>query len=714
MSVKNKALAIVFLLMSLVAGSLMYTVHRQMSINLASSLERYDTRVLSIYQDIMEDTERHFNARFMDLKNNRSVLQAFRQRERDRLLALMGPLTANLKGESPWLRFIHFYTPETHSLLRVHWPELYGDDLSADRFLIREVNRIRKPLRGLESGKSGILYRFAYPFYDGDRYLGVVEFNMDPAFISEKISRYMKVESAIIIHRDVLNQIFIDTHPLSGYAGTDDHILVESTDDLFKNLHSGEVLNGKPVRLPYGGRVYSIHTNLKLEDYTGENVGDVLTAQDITPILDDQLRLSLAILGVAVLLLLGSMIVLSFGFKRLIQRLEFSRARFKTIADNMGEGLYTTDPEGRVQFINGAALRLLGLSPEAVMGRSAHDTFHVENDDHSCPVHRAMVAGKTYKSEEHTYKTARGEILNVMMSATPIVRRGEVTGSVVVFSDITDRIQMEDDMRNFNHILADRVKEELDRFREQEKLLIRQSRMAAVGQLIGILSSQWRQPLNAIHLLAQDTMETHREGELDGKNLKRSMDEIQKSTMYILGTIDTFMGFFESSREPEIFHPIGAIEEILSLLAFQLSNHRMEMVTNLNQVDSFSISGFQSEFKQAILSLFAIIRGRVKNTRTGLIDEEDFLERGKIQITVENLEDEILILFRDHAGSVSRDDLNLWVESDTSNTRIEPGIDMIRTILENMGGSFEVQTTGDGILYLVRLRRVEPFFMEEE
>ena len=81
--------------------------------------------------------------------------------------------------------------------------------------------------------------------------------------------------------------------------------------------------------------------------------------------------------------------------------------------------------------------------------------------------------------------------------------------------DITDRQRVEEQLRQktarleeLNRTLVEKIREEVDKSREKDHLLILQSRQAAMGEMIGNIAHQWRQPLTAISLLVQDLGES--------------------------------------------------------------------------------------------------------------------------------------------------------------------------------------------------------------
>jgi PAS domain S-box-containing protein len=122
------------------------------------------------------------------------------------------------------------------------------------------------------------------------------------------------------------------------------------------------------------------------------------------------------------------------------------------VADGMREGLCTTDPQGRLTYMNRAAERLLGWSAAKVKGQRLHDLVHAARpgaarcDIDTCPIMRASQEAGPVRVEEDLFRCREGDLLPVAFTAAPFVTDDGVGGCAVVFEDITDRKQRQEDM----------------------------------------------------------------------------------------------------------------------------------------------------------------------------------------------------------------------------------------------------------------------------
>lgn len=146
----------------------------------------------------------------------------------------------------------------------------------------------------------------------------------------------------------------------------------------------------------------------------------------------------------------------------------------RAVADSVGEGMFTLDPEGRLNYMNAAAERLLGWSYAELEGRVFHDVAHFRRPDGTdlpiteCPILRARAQGQTVRSEDDMFIRKDGRELPVAYTGSPFETDDGVHGCVVVFEDISNRKAIEDRLRGEADKLAwiERIQEALaeDRF----------------------------------------------------------------------------------------------------------------------------------------------------------------------------------------------------------------------------------------------------------
>ncbi|MBS4097133.1 MAG: response regulator [Sulfuricella sp.] len=130
-----------------------------------------------------------------------------------------------------------------------------------------------------------------------------------------------------------------------------------------------------------------------------------------------------------------------------------SEMRIREITESLADGVFVVNRDGIISFVNAQAAKLLGWPAEELLGCDSHATLHHHRPDgnpmpiEECVVHQAILHGQPLRRDEDFFICKDGNSLTVSISATPIIRRGAVTGSVVAFQDVSERLAAEKAVR---------------------------------------------------------------------------------------------------------------------------------------------------------------------------------------------------------------------------------------------------------------------------
>ena len=233
----------------------------------------------------------------------------------------------------------------------------------------------------------------------------------------------------------------------------------------------------------------------------------------------------------------------------------------------------------------------------------------------------------------------------------------------------------------YNNQLEVLVKEEVAKNETKQKLLIQQNRLAAMGEMIGSIAHQWRQPLNNISLIIHYIRDNIKESTYDSFFTK-AKEQIE----YMSQTIDDFRDFHKPSKNSEPFDVKDAIKSAISIL-----HVGQNIKINLNDT-SLYIDGYKNEFQQAILNILSNAKDAI-GQRNGVID----IKISKKKITVHNsgtkVQKEILEkMFEPY----------FTTKSDKKGTGI--GLYMTKAIIEDsMGGEIYATNEKDGVTFTILL-----------
>ncbi|MBF0343895.1 MAG: ATP-binding protein [Nitrospirae bacterium] len=275
--------------------------------------------------------------------------------------------------------------------------------------------------------------------------------------------------------------------------------------------------------------------------------------------------------------------------------------------------------------------------------------------------------------------------------------------------EIKMRKEAEMKLKEFNQNLEAIVVQEIEKRRRHEELLIQQSKMAAMGEMIGAIAHQWRTPLTGLGLLFDDIKDAYEYGELDQFYLNRVVEESGQLIGFMSKTIDDFRNFYRTNKEKVRFNAKEAVEETLSLFSAQLKNNNIavQILCAHNTNDIFCVYGYPNEFKQVILNV-------VNNSRDAIIERVEKSEfsngLGQINIEISEQDDRINVSIKDNGGGIKADILNRVFEPyfTTKDAQKGTGIGlyMSKIIIENnMDGKLYAKNIDDGCVFVIELNR---------
>ena len=202
--------------------------------------------------------------------------------------------------------------------------------------------------------------------------------------------------------------------------------------------------------------------------------------------------------------------------------------------------------------------------------------------------------------------------------------------------EIHDRKQAEDSLRTLNSTLEERVREELAQNRQKDLLLIQQSRLAAMGEMVHNIAHQWRQPLNALALVIRNIKDDYEFGELGPESLNHAVSSAQNLLNRMSSTIDDFRDFFRPDQEKKPFDVAAAVRQAASIMEAAYRNNHIALELELSQ--DLVADGFPSQYSQAVLNILANAKETIQSRKIdpGLVRVRLAAEGGWATLTVED------------------------------------------------------------------------------
>ena len=206
--------------------------------------------------------------------------------------------------------------------------------------------------------------------------------------------------------------------------------------------------------------------------------------------------------------------------------------------------------------------------------------------------------------------------------------------------EIKKRKTAEKQLRELNQNLEGEVERKLGEIREKDKMLLRQSQMAVMGELIGVIAHQLKQPLNAIGLLVQDSQEAYDYNEMDKEFMERFVVRTMEQIDFMALTIDDFRNFFNPNKKKKNFDAKQSIEKIVKLMSVQYAKAdiRLDM-----ELEPCRLYGTEGELQQIVLN--------IANNAKEVFEKDESGDR-RITIRSHRENDNFILTIEDNGGGI--------------------------------------------------------------
>jgi len=295
------------------------------------------------------------------------------------------------------------------------------------------------------------------------------------------------------------------------------------------------------------------------------------------------------------------------------KKLLYSVQNFQELFDSTIEAIVMSDKKHKIIDINLAGVQLLkAKTKQEIIGRNMLSLLPKEEEAKVIEGFKQTV-NKPYKL---IIKSLDGKIIYTLATGRDTTIQGKFT-RISTIIDITE-VQQKDEQ------------------------LLQQSKLAQMGEMMGMIAHQWRQPLNAISASSINLSLMSSMNILKDEKVQESSEFIQNQTQKMSSTIDTFMNFVKPAKESKPFKFLHTVEAIMKIMGAQLINHNIK-VNIESKNDNISIVGYEDLLEQVIINLLS-------NSRDAF--EEIELEEKYINITIDMKNDIPIIIIEDNAGGI--------------------------------------------------------------
>lgn len=257
------------------------------------------------------------------------------------------------------------------------------------------------------------------------------------------------------------------------------------------------------------------------------------------------------------------------------------------------------------------------------------------------------------------------------------------------------------ELQSLNDSLQERIDKVVSEIKTQERMMIQQSKMAMIGEMIESIAHQWRQPLNIIGLGISNYDFKRRLGTSDEKDLEQTMEMVHNQIGFMSQTIDDFRNFFKKDKQKQKIAMSVLIEDVMTLVAPMYRSKKIALEVEIAQDGEFVT--YPNELKQVMLNL-------LNNARDAIVQREK--EERSVLVMAAYDDERVFIKVEDTGGGIDASiierifDPYFTTKFESQGTGI--GLYMSKTIIEkHLRGRLRVENSNKGARFIIDLPRME-------
>ena len=248
----------------------------------------------------------------------------------------------------------------------------------------------------------------------------------------------------------------------------------------------------------------------------------------------------------------------------------------------------------------------------------------------------------------------------------------------------------------YNDELLDTINKLQDRektIQEKDRQLFEQSKRAEMGEMIGNIAHQWRQPLAIINTIVGILQEKNSITTLSQEELKKKLEKMQTRILYMSDTIEDFMNYYSPDKEKSNFKIIDALTQ-----GVEVAHTNKKIKLTIDSDKTLSLYGLKNEYAQVIVSILSNIHDLVIERK---------IENPEVDIKLYKENSDAILSITDNVGGIKNENLskifNPYFTTKHQSMGTGLGLYIAKMIIEDtMNGSLSVQNSNGGVTFTIR------------
>ncbi|MFK5881370.1 MAG: PAS domain S-box protein [Sulfurospirillum sp.] len=339
-----------------------------------------------------------------------------------------------------------------------------------------------------------------------------------------------------------------------------------------------------------------------------------------------------------------------------------------------------TDINGIITFVNDEFCKIFEYTREELIGKNHNIVRHPDVPKEIFKsLWDTILAKKTYKAMVKNL-SKYGKTLYVNTTVIPILdKRGEIEEFIAIRYDMTESVELARQMQ------------------EKDRFLFQQSRLAAMGEMIGNIAHQWRQPLNELGITVYQMKKFFLSDKRE-KEFLQSYDHSKDVIKKMSSTIEDFRNFFNPNKQKEIFLLRDAIDELLRMMQGSIQRHSLHIEAENKK--KIYIYGFFNEFNQVMLNL-------INNSKDAFNQRKIKKREIKIAVDIDEKQNAVII-YSDNAKGIDENIIDKifdpYFTTKHSSEGTGLGLYMSEMIIQkSMSGSIKAYNNKNGATFEIKI-----------
>lgn len=353
-----------------------------------------------------------------------------------------------------------------------------------------------------------------------------------------------------------------------------------------------------------------------------------------------------------------------------------------------------TDTKGRIIYVSGAFSKISGFSKEELIGAMQSVIRHPDTSvDLFKELWKTIKSGKEWSGEIKN-KTKNGDYFWIYAHISPDI---DSNGKVVGYNAINQDITAQKELETLTHTLEDKVKEEVEKNRQQASYMLHQSRLAQMGGMISMIAHQWRQPLASITAISGTLSIDIQLDNYKKEFFEERLEAISDLALHLSSTINDFRGFFKEDKQQAEVLLDKVINASIQIIRPSFIASGITLVSDIE--DGIVLKTYPNEVKQVLLNL-------LKNAEEALLEQGE--NNNTIWVKGYKRDSNAYIYIQDNAGGVPEDIISKvfdpYFSTKTKKDGTGLGLYMSKTIIEeHCQGSLTMENTDKGARFSIVL-----------